>query len=42
MGIALPDSEKYQAMIKIGEYEMKTEKPLFAENNYNRWGARFK
>jgi hypothetical protein len=28
MGISLPANEKYTAMLKIAEFEMKTDKPL--------------
>ena len=40
--IALPGVDKYSIMIKIGEHVMKTDKPVFAENTYNRWNTRFK
>jgi hypothetical protein len=29
-------------MIKIADYELKTNDPVMAENNYNRWSMRFK
>ncbi len=29
-------------MIKIADFEMKTDKPAFAEKTYNRWNHRFK
>lgn len=28
-------------MIKIADFELRTEKPQFAENTYNRWNFRF-
>lgn len=37
MGISLPDDDKYRVVIKIADFELKTEKPTFAENTYNRW-----
>lgn len=40
-GIALPGEEKYNVMIQIGDYVMKTEKPLIQEKTYNRWSKRF-
>lgn len=40
-GIALPSNEKYSVMIKIADYVIKTEKPLHAENTYNRWNFRY-
>ena len=41
-GVSLPSADKYNVMIKIADLELKTEKPLTAENNYNRWSCRFK
>ena len=35
-------SEKYSVIIRIGDYELKTDKAVYAENNYNRWNHRFK
>lgn len=40
-GISLPSDKKYNVKIKIGDFELKTEKPQFAENTYNRWNHRF-
>lgn len=41
LGIALPEAKKYQVMIKIADFVMKTDKPQFAENTFNRWNQRF-
>lgn len=41
-GIALPSKEKYTVMIQIGDLVLKSEKPVVAENTYNRWSFRFK
>lgn len=42
-GISLPaNGEKYKVVIKIADLEMKTNDPVMAENNYNRWSMRFK
>ncbi len=41
-GVSLPTAEKYNVMIKIADLELKTEKPLTADNTYNRWSTRFK
>jgi hypothetical protein len=41
-GIALPkEKEKYNVMIKVADYQVKTEKPLLVEGTYNRWTCRF-
>lgn len=52
LGISLPkglgvmsiagSNEKFSVMIKIGDYEIKTEKAVYAENTYNRWNFRYK
>ena len=36
-GIALPTASKYQVKIKIADFELKTEKPVYSKNTYNRW-----
>jgi len=41
-GIALPSEEKYKVMIKLADYELVTENPLFAQKHYNRWNCRFR
>jgi hypothetical protein len=41
-GISLPETKKYSVKIMIADFEMQTtDKPKFAENNYNRWSHRF-
>ena len=40
-GIALPSASKYNVKIKIADFELKTDKPAFAENTFNRWNHRF-
>ena len=40
-GVALPSDDKYTVMIKIADVELKTDKPVYAENTYNRWNKRF-
>lgn len=41
-GIALPSADKFNVMIKIADFALKTEKPLITEGTYNRWSCRFK
>ena len=41
-GIALPSADKYNVMIKIADHVIRTDKPLTAENLYNRWNFRYK
>lgn len=41
LGISLPAEKKYTVKIKIADFEMKTDKPAFAEATYNRWNKRF-
>lgn len=41
LGIALPEAKKYNVKIKIADFEVKTDKPAFAENTFNRWNQRF-
>lgn len=38
----MPAAEKYSVMIKVADFELKTEKANIQENNYNRWSHRFK
>jgi hypothetical protein len=40
-GIVLPDARKYNVMIKIGDFALKTEKPQVADKTFNRWNHRF-
>ena len=42
MGIALPsNSKQYKVKIKIGEFELETDKPKESKPGYNRWSERF-
>jgi hypothetical protein len=41
-GIAMPAAEKYSVLIKIADFELKTEKATIQENTYCRWSTRFK
>ena len=40
-GIALPAAHKYNIKIKLADFELQTEKPVYVENTYNRWNTRF-
>ena len=40
-GISLPSAGKYSVKIAIADFELKTDKPVVAENTYNRWNTRF-
>jgi len=37
----LPSDSKYRVLIKIAEFELKTDEPKIQEGNYNRWYQRF-
>ena len=42
MGISLPsNSKQYTVKIKIGDFELQTDKPKEAKHGYNRWSERF-
>lgn len=42
MGISLPsNSKQYKVKIKIGDFELETDKPKEAKHGYNRWSERF-
>ena len=40
VGISLPAAHKYNVMLKIADFVIKTEKPVAAENTFNRWNYR--
>jgi hypothetical protein len=40
--LSVESSEKYSIMLKIGDFELRSEKAVTVENNYNRWNYRFK
>ena len=40
-GICLPESKKYKVKIAINDFEMITEAPIEAKENYCRWNKRF-
>jgi hypothetical protein len=40
VGIALPAAHKYNLQIRIADFVIKTEKPVAAENTFNRWNYR--